>query len=373
MEECKMFDQVLTQASTQWMNRPADERFTSLYDMRDMMQREKMESRQSVVSSRSLEADRADDDAIHGLKVYTDQGVAYPTHYAFGQLATRAGAPAGYLRKLPAPIAALNLNYGLRHLRDIEDIGLLQTVSESGDVTLKAATGPNYGRIWNSDIVGRLTHEFGDGVTGDWRVPGEFGRPVTVTKDNTTLYASDRDMFVFLADEKNLIEVPNGRDGQPELLSRGFFVWNSEVGDRTFGMSTFLFRYVCCNRMVWGARDTQTVKIRHSKSAPDRFVEELAPALADYSASSQFNILDSVAKAKEARIETDVAEWLGKQGFNKDFTAKAMDLHEVEEHKPVESLWDAAQAVTAAARDIPNQNERVKIEEAAGKIMDMAA
>jgi len=44
-----------------------------------------------------------------------------------------------------------------------------------------------------------------DSITGRKaaRVPGEFGRRVTVTKENTTLYASDRDMFVFLADEEN--------------------------------------------------------------------------------------------------------------------------------------------------------------------------
>jgi hypothetical protein len=39
-------------------------------------------------------------------------------------------------------------------------------------------------------------------------VPGEFGNRVTVTKDNTTLFASDRDMFVFLADEENVILEP---------------------------------------------------------------------------------------------------------------------------------------------------------------------
>ena len=50
-------------------------------------------------------------------------------------------------------------------------------------------------------------------------VPGEFGGRVTVTKDNTTLYASDRDMFVFLADEENRIELPN-RDGR---LKPGLF------------------------------------------------------------------------------------------------------------------------------------------------------
>ncbi len=65
-------------------------------------------------------------------------------------------------------------------------------------------------------------------------MPGEFGKKVVVTRDNTTLFASDRDMFVFLADEKIRIELPGRRQsygGQtdPGLMARGFFVWSSAI------------------------------------------------------------------------------------------------------------------------------------------------
>jgi hypothetical protein len=32
-----------------------------------------------------------------------------PTHWSFGQLASLVGAPAAYLRQLPAPLAGINL------------------------------------------------------------------------------------------------------------------------------------------------------------------------------------------------------------------------------------------------------------------------
>ena len=35
-----------------------------------------------------------------------------PTHWSFGQLASLVGAPAAYLRQLPAPLAGINLQYG---------------------------------------------------------------------------------------------------------------------------------------------------------------------------------------------------------------------------------------------------------------------
>ena len=79
---------------------------------------------------------------------------------------------------------------------------------------------------------------------------------MTRHQDNTTLFASDRDMFVFLADEDNRIENPNRRAGRFGSFARGFFVWNSEVGKTTLGAGFFLFDYVCCNRIVWGETNT---------------------------------------------------------------------------------------------------------------------
>jgi hypothetical protein len=43
-----------------------------------------------------------------------------PTHWSFGQLASLVGAPGTYLRQLPAPLAGINLQYGLTsHLRRV--------------------------------------------------------------------------------------------------------------------------------------------------------------------------------------------------------------------------------------------------------------
>ena len=47
------------------------------------------------------------------LRIVGKAGSARLTHYAFGQLAGRVGAPASYIRNLPATLAAQNLNYGL--------------------------------------------------------------------------------------------------------------------------------------------------------------------------------------------------------------------------------------------------------------------
>ena len=114
------------------------------------------------------------------------------------------------------------LNYNLRFTRGIEDIGTLLTQGDGGS-ELRSINGPNYGRVYDADVVDALVHRFGDSVTGQWRVPGEFGHQVTVDKGNTTLFASDRDMFVSLADEENRIEIPKPARRPLRLVRPGLF------------------------------------------------------------------------------------------------------------------------------------------------------
>jgi hypothetical protein len=236
---------MLMKASHQWMTRPADQRFVSLPEMLAFKNRVRQLSTAKAISSRAIEIAPVEGD-MRGLTVIGANGGSevVPTHWSFTQMAQRISAPAKYLRELPAPLAADCMNYGFLK-RDVEDVGVMVYQDEETGVNqLSCMTGPNYGRIWDADIISQLVDRFGDGVTGQFRVPGEFGKAVTVNKANTTLYASDRDMFVFLADEENRIEVADRRNGQPGSLARGFFVWNSEVGNSTFGMATFLFDYV---------------------------------------------------------------------------------------------------------------------------------
>lgn len=369
----------LMQASRQWASRPQDERFLSLTDLKDRVSRERNRSTQTVISTRKLHIEPHPSDQVRGLTVMTDDALIDPTHWSFGQLASLAGAPAGYLRKLPAPIAADALNYGLRFGRDAEDVGILRTITDVGadihsphpHIELRAATGPAYGRVWNDDIVGALVDKFGDGRTGQFRVPGEFGKAVPITKQNTTIYGSDRDIFVFLADEENRIEVKDRRDGKPGSLARGFFVWNSEVGSQTIGAAFFMFDYVCQNRIVWGARDFKEMRLRHTKSAPDRWLEEVTPVLMEYSAASAAPIEQTIREAQQKRVDDDLHKFLANR-FSKPEVAGIIAAHEREEGRPIETLWDATTAVTAYAKAIKNQDDRVAVERRGGAILDLA-
>jgi hypothetical protein len=360
----------LMQCHTQWANRPNDERYLDIPSMRRHFYDQRMHSRGVVVPSKALHAEPVGDSHT-GLVITGPNGHGYaPSNWAFGQLATLADAPASYLRKLPSELASDCLNLGFQVLRQQEEVGAL-LYKNGGEPEMRAATGPKYGRIWNSEVLEALENMCGDGITGQWKIPGEFGRRVPITKENTTLYAGDRDMFAFLADEEHRIEVPNRRNGEKGTLSRGFFVWNSEVGASTFGLGTFLFDYACCNRIVWGAESYKELRIRHSGGAPERFLREVRPALVTYANSSAKGVQDAIQAAQADSHREDMDKFLASRKFTTG-QVKSMDaVHRLEEGRPMESRWDIIVAATAVARGIDNQGDRVDLERTAGSLLTL--
>jgi hypothetical protein len=197
-----------------------------------------------------------------------------------------------------------------------------------GRVELRAVTGPDYGRIFDYELVEAVQRIAGNG-TGDtrWKVPGvldwssgTYNPRVDITKDTTTLYASDRDVFLFLVDDLNPIEAGRLPDGSPDLYFRGFYCWNSEVGAKTLGMASFYLRAVCQNRNLWGVEDFEEITIRHSKYAASRFAHEAAPALLNFANSSPMPFVNGIKAARErivARTDEDRIDFLRKRGFSR--------------------------------------------------------
>ncbi len=291
--------------SSEWFSRPADERYLSLSELFGAVRGRTARSRTRTIDSAAIrvEAGRDDSERLALMLPGSDTPVA-PTHWSFGQLASLVGAPATYLRQLPAPLAGINLQYGLSGHR-AEQIKTLEI--DDDRVELRAVTGPDYGRIYDHELVSAVQRIAGNG-TGDtrWKVPGVldwstgvYNPNVDVTRDTTTLYASDRDVFLFLVDDLNPIEAGRLPDGSLDLFFRGFYCWNSEVGAKTLGIASFYLRAVCQNRNLWGVEDFEEITIRHSKYAASRFAHEAAPALTRFANSSPMPFINGVKAARE--------------------------------------------------------------------------
>jgi len=368
--------------SSEWFSRPADERYLSLSELYSSVRGRTERSRTRTVESAAIRVEASRDNAERlTLMLPGAEAPIAPTHWSFGQLAGLVGAPAAYLRQLPAPLAGINLQYGLSSHR-AEQVKTLEI--EDGRVELRAVTGPDYGRIYDHELVAAVQRIAGNG-TGDtrWKVPGVldwttgiYNPRVDITQDTTTLYASDRDVFLFLVDDLNPIEAGRLPDGSPDLYFRGFYCWNSEVGAKTLGMASFYLRAVCQNRNLWGVEDFQEITIRHSKNAASRFAHEAAPALTRFADSSPMPFVNGIKAAREkivARSDEDRDEFLRKRGFSKGETTKIIETVLAEEGRKPESLFDFVQGITAVARDKPHQDARLDLEARAKKLLDRAA
>ena len=367
--------------SSEWFSRPDDERFLSLTDLNDVVRARADRATTRVVDSKAIRVEaRSDSPERLSLMVPDEERPIAPTNWAFGQLCSLVGAPASYLRELPAALAGINLQHGLVAHRG-EQVKLLQT--DDGRTELRAATGPEYGRIWDYELVEAVMKIAGDGVGQTrWKVPGvldwsnmHYNPYVDVTRDTTTLYASDRDVFIFLVDDTHPIEAGKLPNGDPDLYFRGFYCWNSEVGAKTLGMATFYLRAVCMNRNLWGVENFEEVKIRHSKFAANRFAREAAPALEHFADSSPMPFLSGIKTARErivARKDEDRETFLRKRGFSKAETAKIVATVLNEEGRPPETIYDFVQGITAFARTRTNQDSRLEVEGKARKLLETA-
>jgi hypothetical protein len=367
--------------SSEWFSRPDDERFLSLPELYNRVLGRAEQASTHVVESRTLRVEaRSDEPERLSLMVPGREAPVAPTNWSFGQLCSLVGAPAGYLRELPAALAGINMQHGLLAHRG-EHVKLLET--SDGRAELRAVTGPDYGRIWDHELVAAVMRIAGNG-TGDtrWKVPGvldwgtmRYNPHVDVSRDTTTLYASDRDVFIFLVDDMHPIEAGKVPSGDPDLFFRGFYCWNSEVGSKTLGIATFYLRAVCMNRNLWGVENFEEINIRHSKFAANRFASQAAPALTHFADSSPAHFVAGIRAARErivARTDDDRASFLRNRGFSKADTNKVIATVLEEEEHPAASLYDFVQGITAVARTRTHQDDRLELEGRARKLLERA-
>jgi hypothetical protein len=367
--------------SSEWFSRPDDEKFLSLSSLYDSVRARADRSTTRTVESRAIRVEaRSDDPERLTLIAPGDERPLTPTNWSFGQVASLVGAPASYLRQLPAALAGLNLQHGLVTHRG-EQVKILQT--DDGRTELRAATGSQYGRVYDWELIQAIMAFAGDGV-GDtrWKVPGtidwgsmSYNPYVDITKETTTLYASDRDVFVFLVDDTHPIEAGKLPNGDPDLYFRGFYAWNSEVGSKTLGIATFYLRGVCANRCLWGVENFEEVNIRHSKFAGARFAHQAAPALEHFANSSPQHFITGINAARErivARKDEDRDDFLRRRGFSKTETTKIIQTVLAEEGHPPTSVYDFVQGITALARTRPHQDSRLELEGKARKLLEQA-
>lgn len=353
----------LFQAHDQWARRPKDERFTTLSGLYTATREyAKTAAEKPGVPINSLRVE-----AVEGQVQVMGKGSvpARLTHWSFGQLAARVGAPAGYLRELPATLAAQNLNHGLaRRVGDDADATANLLFHANGSLLLRAITSDKYSRIWNWEVAERLMDLESRGwtpATPDIRDMGDGRLP---------LYASDHDMFAFIMHPDRVIKEP----GNPSGLKRGLIASNSEVGAGKLRLLRFLYREMCGNHIIWGAEDVVDLSAVHVGNIRGKFSDwqiEIQKYLDETAAGDEARIVASMRKRIAGTKEELLDTLFGKRnlGLTRKMLEAGYAAVKPEDGDPL-TAWGIAQGLTRSSQETPYADERMRIDRAAGKLLE---
>lgn len=357
----------LFQANKQWSTRPADQRFNSLQELYDVTKayaataREKKDVR---VDSLRVEAHDGDVQIVGKADV-----PARLTHWAMTQLAARVGAPASYLQTLPATLAAQNLNYGLAaKLIDKKDAIVNLLLHSNGSLLLRALTSDKYERIWNYEVAERLLHLQADGW--DVAMP-DIRQDLDPEGPRAPLYASDHDMFAFIARGDRTINEP----GNPDGLKRGLIAVNSEVGAAKLLILRFLYREMCGNHIIWGAQDVIEMSARHVGGVKDKFAlwqTEITKYM-DHSAGEDEAKIASfktklIGDTKDAVL--DALFGIRSLALSRKTLDGGYDAVVPDQDGDPRSVWGIVQGLTRYSQKTAFADDRTMIDKAAGRILD---
>jgi hypothetical protein len=389
----------IMKASNQWATRPSEERFWDLPELLKATREVRNHARESTVALGDLRVEAVDED----IALIGRTGVpARLSHFAFGQLSARAKAPAGYLRGLSPTLAAQNLNYGLKALgNENPDTKSRLLFHNNGSLVLRAATSEKYQRVWNDSLVERLIEVVPEG----WRPPP--ARPAGKANERTRLatdadvsrlsqhlglavaagdtiapaglYASDKDIFIFLINEENPID-----DGTPHPLFRGMILWNSEVGDMSLGGMAFLLKGVCGNHIIHDAKSVFEFNFRHVGSIQERANAALEVRLKQYADDSVNEQQGKIVAAKSKVLgasKDDVIEAVLAFARTKKIPVLTQNLLESAYDQAVEheawygdptTVYGVVNGITEVSQRQGHTDDRHAIDRAAGRVMEMA-
>ena len=294
--------------------------------------------------------------------VYLGDHAVRPTHYSFSQLAAVARVPMAVLERLEVPTRASVLNQTFERSRRMR-IGLAD-----GD-SLRAVTSDRYERLWDEEVLDAVDR---------WLLPSGFipAMPTMSTdaagsnargNSKPALFRSDRDSFCFFMSE----ETPRDAFGG---LRKGLVVFNSEVGAKSLGFCTFLFRDMCANFLIWGASGVVERTARHTSAVRELFGEfdQVLRSIANQVSPLEYAQVEKAARTEFVSGKDPVAV---KSRLQQEFGVPVKHLDDVleatflPENVGEFTTWGLANGITSVAKSLPYAAEGVELSRIAGQVL----
>lgn len=337
----------LTRAHQELYRRSPDERFESLDSLIRHCRQQKDQSADRWQLPQSL-IPKANDGRL-ALTVGND-GDCVMNDWSFSQLCGLAGVGKETVNRLSPNTAALvfrdTLPTGNKPLQ------LLTT----GD-TIRSIHGASYTRLWNIHLL-NLLQEFAT----------DFQPPQSAAGGGTGLYAGEQDLFCFLIDPTGWAEI------EGEAFAPGFFVWNSEVGKRSVGISTFWFQAVCANHIVWDATEVVEFSRKHTANVHDGLIEirrtlEQLVNKRDQRRDGFVRVLKTAMQSTLGNDAVEASKCLIENGIPRGLAKEALRIAEQKGRFTIFSIVDA---LTRLAGTIVNAGDRLEADHRAAKLLTLA-
>ena len=338
----------LTHANRELFRRTDDERFPSLDELARHCREQKQQSTDRWHAPQTLRPiDRAGE-----LKLAAgDDGEYALNDWSFQQLCTLARVSRDTVNRVfpetAARILTETLPSGQKPLQ-------LLTTGQS----VRSIHGVSYTRLWNLDLINLAR----DCAT-------DFQPPQQAAAGGSGLYCGEQDMFCFLIDPTGWTEI------EGEAFAPGFFLWNSEVGKRSVGISTFWFQKVCQNHIVWDAVDVVELTRKHTAGVGGILtdIRRSIDALVRRRDERRDGFVKVMAKAMREKLGNDaeaVLKELSKNGIPREYAKKALDIAK---EKGAFTIFALVDALTRLSGQIVNAGERLDIDAKAAQLLALAA
>lgn len=215
----------LTQASRELFSRSPDERYESLDALIEHCRTQRELSRDRWQLPQTFRPH------VHGDRLgleLGDDGAFLMNDWSFTQLCQMAGIAKDTMNRLSPDTACRALQETL----PTADKPVQILTSVNGHALIRSIHGVSYTRLWNDELLQTIKDAACD-----------FQPPPKGFNGATGLYAGEQDTFVFLIDPAGWTEIGG------ENFAPGFFCWNSEVGRRSVGITTFWYEQICGNHV----------------------------------------------------------------------------------------------------------------------------
>lgn len=338
----------LTHANRELFRRSHDERFASLTTLAEFCRGQKQQSLDQWHPPQTLRPIVRDGElrlAANG------DGEFRLNDWSFGQLCSLARVSRETVNKVFPETAA-------RILTETMPSGHKPLQVLTSDETVRSVHGVSYTRLWNIDLV-NLVRE----------VATDFQPPQEGCNGATGLYAGEQDLFAFLIDPTGWTEI------EGEAFAPGFFVWNSEVGKRSVGISTFWFQAVCQNHIVWDACEVVELTRKHTAGVGNVLtdIRRTLDALVARRDERRDGFVKVIGKAMRERLgddADDVLKELAKNGIPRQYAKEALEIAKQHGRFTIFSLVDA---LTRIAGQLINAGDRLELDAKAAQLLALAA